>query len=644
MVRNRKSELGIGAERNAHTVRVPQSDLERDVYEQATAYIRGTAAMATGRSNAVGFLMVTYQRMLTSSSHALRTSLRRRVDKLRKQLAVLAKAKSAPSITDDQVDAEELSQTIEVLEAFIAQAREQDVRAEIELLTGLADQLDEVRDGKARVLFDVLAQIDANGEQKVVLFTQFVETQMFLRSVLKENGYSVTVFNGRMGAEEKEDAIREFRESTQILISTEAGGEGRNLQFAHVLINYDLPWNPMKVEQRIGRLDRIGQTHVVDIFNLVYEDTLEERIVEVLQNRIRIFEESVGSLDPILGSLEEELQDIALNTPLADLQSRFASFGDRVEREVQNARLLEETMADFVLDQASFRHEQARQLQEQPVLATNAELQEVVARGLDYLGGHLSPHDVGGEQVTLSPKLASRLGLSQQTHHGIFDPAEALRRDEIPFFACGHPLIDKILRDLAGLDARVGARKSVDAPPGTSVEVIWRLRASLVIPEAKLVRHVIDKDLKVHESLVTSIPLHDMPLDMTIDPAFAADAVAASRGAFMDALRAYRGEMHAKAEDILARRLRRLSRVHKSQVERIQVRIDEEEAFIAGVESAPTERTLKILPARKGRLAKARERMAQLDADYERDSEELRAKRPDIRGEIFSVSLLQGPS
>ena len=107
-----------------------------------------------------------------------------------------------------------------------------------------------------------------------------------------------------MSIDEKEAAIRAFRGTAQILISTEAGGEGRNLQFAHRIINYDLPWNPMKVEQRIGRLDRIGQKHPVFIYNLACEGTVEDHVLDVLDTRIRLFTESVGSLDPILGDVE----------------------------------------------------------------------------------------------------------------------------------------------------------------------------------------------------------------------------------------------------------------------------------------------------------------------------------------------------
>ena len=126
------------------------------------------------------------------------------------------------------------------------------------------------------------------------------------------NGFRCVTFNGLLTPTEKERAIARFRDDAQILISTESGGEGRNLQFAHHLVNYDLPWNPMKVEQRIGRLDRIGQRDWVRIHNLAYKDTLESRILHVLERRIRMFEQSVGALDPILGDFEGAFLSLAL--------------------------------------------------------------------------------------------------------------------------------------------------------------------------------------------------------------------------------------------------------------------------------------------------------------------------------------------
>ena len=109
-----------------------------------------------------------------------------------------------------------------------------------------------------------------------------------------------------MSRDEKETAIEYFKSEAAILICTEAGGEGRNLQFCNVLINYDLPWSPLKVEQRIGRIHRFGQSSNVIIYNFATRNTVAERVLEVLQHKLKLFEESLGTPDIILGDITDE--------------------------------------------------------------------------------------------------------------------------------------------------------------------------------------------------------------------------------------------------------------------------------------------------------------------------------------------------
>src|SRR5207244_10614855 len=111
---------------------------------------------------------------------------------------------------------------------------------------------------------------------------------------------------GGLSRLEKEAAIKRFRGPARLLLATEAGSEGRNLQFAHAVCNYDLPWNPMKIEQRIGRLSRIGQTHDVYVFNLVAADTVEAAVLHLLEAKLNMFELVIGEVDMILGNLEDE--------------------------------------------------------------------------------------------------------------------------------------------------------------------------------------------------------------------------------------------------------------------------------------------------------------------------------------------------
>jgi SNF2 family DNA or RNA helicase len=141
---------------------------------------------------------------------------------------------------------------------------------------------------------------------KLVVFTQFRATQEMLRRTLAEAGHDAAMFHGGLTRMEKESAIEQFRGPTRVLLCTEAGSEGRNLQFAHGLCNFDLPWNPMKIEQRVGRLSRIGQKRDVFVFNLVATSTIEAAVLHLLEAKLNMFELVIGEVDMILGNLEDE--------------------------------------------------------------------------------------------------------------------------------------------------------------------------------------------------------------------------------------------------------------------------------------------------------------------------------------------------
>ena len=136
-----------------------------------------------------------------------------------------------------------------------------------------------------------------NDNSKFLIFCEFLATQDYISETLEKNGFSTTLFNGKMSSEEKMESVNLFRKDTQILISTGAGGEGQNFQFCHNIVNYDLPWNPMKVEQRIGRVHRIGQKNDVIIQNYAIEGTIEAYILELLYTKIKLFTLTLGELD-----------------------------------------------------------------------------------------------------------------------------------------------------------------------------------------------------------------------------------------------------------------------------------------------------------------------------------------------------------
>lgn len=170
-------------------------------------------------------------------------------------------------------------------------------------LAGLRAQASALGPGrKARALAELLAWTP---DAQVLVYTEFRATQEALCTHLAGLGHDVVAFHGGLDARERTEALRAFRAGARVLVSTESGAEGLNLQFCHSLVNVDLPWNPMRVEQRIGRLHRLGQRHPVTISSLCFDETIEAHVLDLLATKIRLFELVVGELDGILGELEE---------------------------------------------------------------------------------------------------------------------------------------------------------------------------------------------------------------------------------------------------------------------------------------------------------------------------------------------------
>ncbi|MHB1501031.1 MAG: DEAD/DEAH box helicase [Candidatus Dormibacteria bacterium] len=189
---------------------------------------------------------------------------------------------------------------------------------------------------KARALLDLLRRHRDRGE-KVVVFTGFRRTLEYLQALLDERGLAHAAYHGSLPHQRKEEAIRSFERDLPVLLTTEAGGEGRNLQFCHVMINFDLPWNPMRIEQRLGRIHRVGQDHEVLLSNLVTANTIEDQILRVLESRINLFELVVGELDMILGRIEDDFdfetsiyQAHVQSAHESEFQSRLDTLGEQL--------------------------------------------------------------------------------------------------------------------------------------------------------------------------------------------------------------------------------------------------------------------------------------------------------------------------
>ncbi|HLD69446.1 MAG TPA: SNF2-related protein [Candidatus Omnitrophota bacterium] len=208
---------------------------------------------------------------------------------------------------------------------------------DIQEVVSLIDQVSQI--AKTQALLDLLRR---KPEEKKIIFTQYLKSMEYLGDFLTKHEIPFVFFKGEMSNAEKNEAIRRFKEEIPVLISTESGGEGRNIQFCNTIINFDLPWNPMRIEQRIGRLHRIGQKQDVFIFNLSVKGTLEDHIIDILDNKINMFEMVIGEIEPILGRIgqDEEFEDVIMEIWMNsknddELRSNFGQLGDQMKNAKQ---------------------------------------------------------------------------------------------------------------------------------------------------------------------------------------------------------------------------------------------------------------------------------------------------------------------
>lgn len=280
---------------------------QRQLYEAVTDYVRhGYNQAIAAKQRHVGFLMILMQRLVTSSTAAIRTTLEKRQ-------ALLDQPQLQASLFDG-ADVDEWAELDGQTQVDIAvQARGWETeKAEVETLLNLARATEgQGTDAKAEALLELiykLQQEENDPALKLLVFTEFVSTQAMLVEFLESRGFSIATLNGGMDLDARTKAQQAFARDVRIMISTDAGGEGLNLQFCHVIVNFDMPWNPMRVEQRIGRVDRIGQPHVVRAFNFVLEDTVEHRVREVLETKLAIIAEEFGvdKAADVMDSVETE--------------------------------------------------------------------------------------------------------------------------------------------------------------------------------------------------------------------------------------------------------------------------------------------------------------------------------------------------
>ena len=297
---------------------------ERSLYEAVEAYVASTYNQASRKEReAVGFVMTIYRRRLASSFRALRNTLQRHLDAISsandRPLVGLDEDAPDDEVADEVLDADEAA---ELERRALALEEAADIGRLLARVQGLP------ADSKLATLRAVLEEVRQEGYGQAMVFTQYTDTMDFLRDELgKDPKLRLMCFSGRGGEIpsarggwrriNRDDAKERFsKKEADVLLCTDAAAEGLNFQFCGTLVNYDMPWNPMRVEQRIGRIDRLGQRYRdIKIVNLHYNDTVETDVYRALKGRIKLFESVVGRLQPILSSLPRKISKAVLSGP-----------------------------------------------------------------------------------------------------------------------------------------------------------------------------------------------------------------------------------------------------------------------------------------------------------------------------------------
>lgn len=354
--------LRLFPDRHAHTVKFRLNQEEFDLYKAVTAYINEFLPQASGRKKqSVALARTVLQRRLASSTQAIAESIRRRFEKqeeLLEELEALSPAQRAKRLAQIQgrlVDVEQDEDDLDdaerdlLTDEFTTAMELDQLRTEVAALRDLLAQARRVRDhandSKLSALRDCLAKAEFNelkdGRGRLLIFTEHRDTLNHLLDHLSRWGYSTCQIHGGMNPHERKRAQEEFRTSRQICVATEAAGEGINLQFCRLMINYDLPWNPTRLEQRLGRIHRIGQERDVHAFNFVASESdegqpiIEGRILERLLHKIEQMRSALS--DRVFDVIGEVLSLNDVNLPemlreAANDPRRLDEYLDQIER------------------------------------------------------------------------------------------------------------------------------------------------------------------------------------------------------------------------------------------------------------------------------------------------------------------------
>ena len=457
------------------TIKFRLTDKEKELYNEVSHYVieQYNKALANDKKRNVTFALTILQRRMASSTYALLRSLERRKERLEKFLKGEEKQRE---ISDDFEESEDLEEKErwkreEELESLSLAKNPEELKQEIRELERLIEKAREIVKSENEIKLSELRKAieegfrkinEMNGRPRILIFTESRDTLEYLGKKIESWGYKVNFIHGGMNIDERIQAEKIFRDETDIMVATEAAGEGINLQFCHIMINYDIPWNPNRLEQRMGRIHRYGQSKDVYIFNLVAEDTREGQVLAKLFDKLEEIRDKLGSdrVFDVIGdvfygkNLYQLILDAVTNAKTMDDILKELDIQPDKEYLSRIKEIFGETLATRFIDYTRIRDmaEKAREYRLVPEY-----VEEFFKRAFVKAGGKFRelkdgfiaidsvPYDI--RKIAEEVDFKNRFGIMMRSYPKVtFDKDIASRNPDAEFISFGHPLLEALIQ------------------------------------------------------------------------------------------------------------------------------------------------------------------------------------------------------
>jgi superfamily II DNA or RNA helicase len=487
MIRRLKDEMyeadgsPMFPEKNIQTLPVGFTEEERQLYDDVTEYITEHYNLASREENdAAGFAMVLYQKRLVSSIYAIQQSLRNRMESIKagdadpSELSAVTK-----SLLDEyREDPEMLTQAQrehveEELGGAVVSSDPEKIEEELSMVRDLYNQAKAIQvDSKAERLREYVDGIlEEDPDEKILIFTEYTDTLEYLKGRVFGNRDIAEIY-GDLSQSQRQQQFKKFEGPANVMLATDAAREGLNLQFAHIMVNYDLPWNPTRIDQRIGRLHRYGQEETVEIRNLFFKDTRESSILERLLEKIDEIEETLGMSSDVLGLVLEDVDlEEQIMSALATGQSPDAVVDDLeaiVEDQEEAVRRVDEEL--LIRDKFDLSKEDRDILDIVEESATDTvsddDIKYLVKTVCQEFGGGLENVRPGpaedGDVVfdLIVPNQVTSTDIPSRYDGATFDRENALADETLEFITLDHPVVRAMMAYCLDTDA-VGGQTAI---------------------------------------------------------------------------------------------------------------------------------------------------------------------------------------